>query len=141
MWHHRNVSGNISRNKKACTGLTKPSPSTMPLMRFTGFRRHQQAAGHNIDSKKHQLTCIGLGAFSSNCCHSTLTEVRAGWKALDSCDFTLLSHFDLVFVSKNSSQPAPTLAMERRKWRLAVELCVCVCMCVFVCVRAHVYVC
>ena len=68
------------------------------------------------------MTWTGLGALSSNCCHSTLTDVRAGWKALDSCNFTFLSHIDLVLESKNSSQPAPTRAIERRKCLLAAEL-------------------
>ena len=81
-----------------------------------------------LSFRRHLLTCIGLVVFSSNCCHSTQTEVRAGWKALDSCDLTFFSHFDLVLVSKNSPQPAPTLAMERRKWRFDVELCVCKCL-------------
>ena len=68
------------------------------------------------------MTWTSLGALSSNCCHSTLTDVRAGWKAFDSCNFTFLSHFDLVLESKNSSQPAPTRAIERRKCLLAAEL-------------------
>ena len=68
------------------------------------------------------MTWTGLGVLSSNCCHSTLTDVSAGWKAFDSCDFTFLSHFDLVLESKNSSQPAPTRAIERRKCLLAAEL-------------------
>ena len=29
---------NVSRSTKACTGLTKPSPSTTPQMRFMGHR-------------------------------------------------------------------------------------------------------
>ena len=68
------------------------------------------------------LTWIGLGALSSNCCHWTHTEERAGWKALSSWDLTLRSHLDLVLGSKNSAQPAPTCAMRRRKCLLAAEL-------------------
>ncbi len=70
----------------------------------------------------NNITCIGVGAFSSNCCHSTLTEVRAGWNDLESWPLTLRSHFDLVLVSKNTSQPPPTRAIERRKCLLAAEL-------------------
>ena len=115
------------------------------------------------------LTCIGFGASSSNCCHITFTDVRAGSNALLSCDFTwtckdqvttnvhasvystnmyaweytcmhasagkhahtntrthtFLCHFDFVLGSKNCSYPAPTLAIDFRKWRLAVFLNVC----------------
>ena len=48
--------------------------------------------------------------------------MRAGWKDLESCNFALRSHLDLVLVSKNTSLPAPTLAIARRKCLLAVEL-------------------
>ena len=67
-------------------------------------------------------TCIGLGASSSNCCHCTQTEVRAGWKALDSCDCTLRCHFDLVLGSKYSPHPPPFLAMALRRWWLGADL-------------------
>jgi len=41
----------FSRNAKACTGLTKPSPSTMPLMRFTERRnRHTQVFSGKSES-------------------------------------------------------------------------------------------
>ena len=68
------------------------------------------------------LTWTGFGASSSNCCHCTETEVRAGWKALDSCDFTLRSHLDLVLGSKYSPHPPPFLAMALRRWWLGVDL-------------------
>lgn len=68
------------------------------------------------------LTCTGFGASSSNCCHCTETDVRAGWKALDSCDRTLRSHLDLVLGSKYSPHPPPVLAMALRRWWLGADL-------------------
>ena len=75
-----------------------------------------------VDDYHIPLTWMGLGALSSNCHHSTLTRLRAGWKALCSWSLTFLSQRDFFPVSKNSLHPPPTRAMARRKWRLAVEL-------------------
>jgi len=47
-------SRNRSRSTKACTGLTKPSPSIMPLVRFT--IRHSNSCSTNC--VKYCTTCV-----------------------------------------------------------------------------------
>ena len=68
------------------------------------------------------ITCIGLGGLSLNCHHSTLTRLRADWKALCNWSFTFLSQRDFFPALKNSLHPPPTRAMARRKCLLALEL-------------------
>jgi len=79
----------------ACLYLPTRPIDTMNVLwdwfRFGGILLTREAQAFPVYSYYdilYTLTWIGLGAFSSNCCHITFTDVRAGSNALLSCDFT-----------------------------------------------------
>ena len=106
---------------KAVYHLTRPAKESYQL--FGGLERRGGGEVWRCGGVCGVCVCVcartptwtGFGASSSNCCHCTETDVRAGWKALDSCERTLRSHFDLVLESKYSPHPPPFLAIALRR--------------------------
>jgi len=66
-WHHRNISGNVSRSTKACTGLINPNP----WPRFTEYRnsRSQASTPSLVSCPDSPHVWIGSDVLNKISCH------------------------------------------------------------------------